>query len=315
MPASGFTVMRSDWTRNALYMNINYGKWNGAHTHNDMLDFEIYAYGKALAVDAGIGLTYDDPLYIPWYKSSRAHNMATVNDLNMDRESVEGENILWSSNPLLEYFSGEHSGYKRMGVLQRRQILFVDHRYWIVLDDLKCEKGGDTLSWYFHTPTTLVRDRQKYHSNDLPGILVYPLTGGESPRTGTSMASSTSDLTPGKTERINWIAFDQVSKVANTSRYNILLFPFRKDYDHIEYSAISGSHFRVKSPEGVDDVYVSSGVAKEGEIETDAPVLVLHREGTQPVRYSLVQGTFLRFNGKQVWSSAKPVAAEGLLPN
>jgi hypothetical protein len=315
MPASGFTVMRTDWTRDALYMNINYGKWNGPHTHNDMLDFEIYAYGKALAVDAGIGLTYDDPLYIPWYKSSRAHTMVTVNGRNMQRESVEGENIAWSSNPLLEYFSGEHRGYEQLGVHHRRQILFVNHRYWVILDDLKCEKGGDTLSWYFHTPTTLVSAGQGYHSTAQPGILVYPLTGGESPRTGTSMASSTSDLTPGKTERINWVAFDQISKIAGTLQYNVLLFPYRNGFTQTEYSAVSGTHFRVKGPEGSDDLYVSSAGVNDGEIETDAPVLVFHREGNQAIRYSLVDGTYLRVHRKQVWSSTKRIAAEGILPN
>ena len=315
MPASGFTVMRSDWTRNALYMNVNYGKWNGPHTHSDVLDFEMYANGKALAVDAGIGLTYDDPLYIPWYKSSRAHNMVTVNDRNMDRESIEGENIRWSSNPLLEYFSGEHRGYERMGVRHRRQILFVNHRYWVILDDLKCEKGGDTLSWYFHTPTTLVRNGLEYHSTGQPGILVYPLTGGESPRTGTSMASSTSNLTPGKTEQINWIAFDQISKAASTMRYNVLLFPYRDDRTPVEYAALSETHVRITSPDGTDDVYVSSGLTREAEIETDAPVLLLHREGNQTVHYSLVDGTYLRVRGKQVWGSTKRVAVEGIVPH
>jgi hypothetical protein len=315
MPASGFTVMRSDWTREALYMNINYGKWSGPHTHNDMLDFELYAYGKSFAVDAGIGLTYDDPLYIPWYKSSRAHNMVTVNDQNMQRESIEGENIKWSSQSLLEYFSGEHRGYEQMGVRQRRQILFVNHRYWIILDDLKCDKGEDTLSWYFHTPATLVQEGRGYHSTGQPGILVCPVTGGESPRSGTSMASSTSDLTPGKTERINWIAFDQISKASSTMRYNVLLFPYRESSTHIEYSAVSATHFRVKATNGLDDLYVSAGLTREGEIETDATVLILHHEGNGFVSYSLVDGTYLRIGGKRVWSSTKPISAEGVLPN
>ena len=314
MPASGFTVLRSDWTRDALYMNVNYGKWNGAHTHNDMLDFEIYAYGKALAVDAGIGLTYDDPLYVPWYKSSRAHNMVTVNDRNMDREGIEGEHVIWSEKPLLEYFSGEHRGYEKMGVRARRQIFFINHRYWVVLDNLKCEKGGDTLSWYFHTPTTLLHDEHGYHSDGQPGIIVYPLTGGRSSRTGTSMASSTSDLTPGKTEQINWIAFDQISEPASTIHYNILLFPFRDHRTNVEYAAVSKTHFRVTLSGETDDLYVSNGLMKEGGIETDASVLLLHREGDKTIRFSLVDGTYLRVGSRQLWNSRERTAAEGVIP-
>jgi hypothetical protein len=127
------------------------------------------------------------------------------------------------------------------------------------------------------------------------------------------MASSTSDLTPGKTERINWVAFDQISKVAGTLQYNVLLFPYRNGFTQTEYSAVSGTHFRVKAPEGSDDLYVSSAGANDGEIETDAPVLVLHREGNQAIRYSLVDGTYLRVHRKQVWSSTKRIAAEGIL--
>jgi hypothetical protein len=233
----------------------------------------------------------------------------------MERESIEGENIRWSSNPLLEYFSGEHRGYERMGMRHRRQILFVNHRYWVILDDLKCEKGGDTLSWYFHTPTTLVSDGRGYRGTGQPGILVYPLAGGEHPRTGTSMASSTSDLTPGKTERINWVAFDQISKAARTMQYNVLLFPYREKHTPVEYAAISETHFRIKSPDGIDDLYVSSGLSRDGEVETDAPVLLFHRGGNKTIRYSLVGGTYLRVSGTQVWSSPTRVAAEGIVRN
>ncbi|HTY58399.1 MAG TPA: heparinase II/III family protein, partial [Bacteroidota bacterium] len=88
MPASGFTVMRSDWTPRALYCSINYGPEAGFHTHRDMLDVELYAYGRPLAVDAGLGLTYDDTLYETWYRSSRAHNMVTVNDSSIEREGT-----------------------------------------------------------------------------------------------------------------------------------------------------------------------------------------------------------------------------------
>ncbi len=90
MPASGFSVMRTDWSPDALYLTVNYGPSAGFHSHFDLLDFELYAYGKPMAVDAGLGLTYDDELYHSWYRSSRAHNMVTVNDSNIAREGLRG---------------------------------------------------------------------------------------------------------------------------------------------------------------------------------------------------------------------------------
>ena len=313
MPASGFTVMRSGWTRDALYLNINYGKWNGPHTHNDMLDFELYAYGKALAVDAGIGLTYDDPLYVPWYKSSPAHNMVTVNNKNMDREKVEGENIVWSSSTSVDYFAGEHRGYEKMGVHHKRQIVFAKPRYWVILDDVSCENGGDTLAWYFHTPAVLARAENGFRSVGAPGVLVQTLDTGERTRTGKSMAASTSNLTPGMTEEINWLAFDQVSTAGSTSRFNVLLFPYKDSSESVNYSSVSNKHSVVRARGFSDDLYFSSTPFSEGDISTDAAFLLVHHQDGKPATYGVVEGTYLRVKGNDVWRSATRSSTEGVL--
>ena len=315
MPASGFTVMRTDWSRDALYMNINYGKWSGFHTHNDMLDFELYAYGKALAVDAGLGLTYDDPLYVPWYKSSRAHNMVTVNDQNIERETVQGEKIEWSSGSMLDYFAGEDRGYEKFGIHHRRQIAFVKPTYWIVRDELKCEKGGDTLSWYFHSPTPLVRLGEKYESTSAPGILVLPLAGVEGSRTGTGMAASTRDPAPGKTEEISWLALDQMTTAHSTKQFNVLLYPYRTTSPSVTYAKVSDAHFRVSGSDYSDDLYFSSVPIDDGEIATDALFLLVHKNPGKAARVSLVQGTYLRFRGVEVWNSSTRSSVERSLGN
>ena len=88
-PVSGFAVMRSDWTGRARYMLLNYGPDRVWHTHRDILDFEISAFGRALSIDAGLGVSYDDPLNNPWYNASRAHNMLVVDDGEIDRDQVK----------------------------------------------------------------------------------------------------------------------------------------------------------------------------------------------------------------------------------
>lgn len=310
MPASGFSIMRSDWSRDALYLNINYGKWNGSHTHSDLLDFEIYAYGKALAVDAGLGLTYDDSLYIPWYRSSRAHNMVTVNGQNLERETSEGKQVVWSSGKMLDYFAAEHDGYARLGVHHRRQIVFAKQHYWLVIDELKCEKEGDTLSWYVHTPAPLQRDDKRYHSITAPGILVIPVVGLERSRMGKAMAASTSNLSPGKTEEISWLAFDQITSAASTKRFVVLLAPYRQSPESVSCATISETHFRVTGTGFTDDLYVSSIPVNDGVTETDARCVFIHREDGQPMRVSLVEGTTLRINGREVWKSDNRVSME-----
>jgi hypothetical protein len=309
MPASGFTVMRTDWTTSALYMNLNYGEFAGFHTHNDMLDFEIYAYGKALAVDAGLGLTYDDSLYVPWYQSSRAHNMLVVNDRNIERKETVGRNIVWGSTPSLDYFSGEHDGYKNQGVHVQRRVGFVKPSYWVVLDEMQCAKSGDTLSWYLHSPTTLLPHGNGFVSSTFPGILVLPAGKPMTSRTGRGMAASTQDLTPGKTQEINWIAFDRLSAPgANTTA--VLLYPFKETAPAATLSFVSEGHYRLASSDIIDDLYYLSGSPKQDEIETDASfVLVRSRKG-MPERFSLVQGTYFRHRGREVWKSAEKMSVD-----
>jgi hypothetical protein len=315
MPQSGFTVMRTDWTRDALYMNLNYGTWNGPHTHNDMLDFEIYAYGKALAVDAGLGLTYDDSLYIPWYKSSRAHNMVVVNDQNMDRETVEGQDIVWSSSGSLEYFAGEHNGYAKLGAHDRRQIVFVKQKYWVVVDRLSCKQGGNTLSWYLHSPSTLAANGRGFQSSGAPGILVLPAEEGLKSRVGTCTAASTDDLTPGKTQMIHWVAFDQPTSEGSFKQFAILLCPYRDSSRNVEFTSLGTSHFLVKGSTFADHLYFSAGNLDDCTVSTDARFLLLHQEGGQSPRFALVDGTFLKINGRPVWRSARRTSAEDRLTN
>ncbi|MEK6571336.1 MAG: alginate lyase family protein [Bacteroidota bacterium] len=318
MPASGFTVMRSDWTRHALYMNINYGKFSGFHTHNDLLDFEVYAFGKALAVDAGIGLTYDDPLYVPWYQSSKAHNMVVVNDQNIERKDITGDNVVWSSTNGLDYFAGEHRGYVALGVYHRRHITFVKSKYWVVLDQLKCEKDGNTLSWYFHSPTHLIPLGMGFRSSSSPGILVMPARPGFNARVGKGYAASTRDLTPGKTEEIDWIAFEQTTTPNVTKEFPILLYPFRSETPMLEFSGISTEHYVLKAQDFTDHLYfpnrsdgVGTGPYDDGEVSTDAAFLLLHQESGQPLGFSLVDGTYFSYKGIEVWRSRQRSSIDG----
>ena len=312
MPASGFSIMRSDWTPQALYLSVNYGPAAGFHTHFDLLDVELYAYGKPLAVDAGLGLTYDDPLYEPWYRSSRSHNMVVVNDSNIARDNNQGENVHWGSTGSLDYFSGEHHGYARFGVRERRQIAFVKPSYWFMLDDLECNRSGDTLSWYFHSPTPLQPSGDGFVSATAPGIAVMPVGRQFPSRTGSGWAASTSVLIPGKTELIPWIRFDQIGSRDSTCQFAVLLSPFRAS-DHKQLAQrISSRHFSVTSDERTDHLYFAGGKFTDGTVETDAQFVLISLNSRGSAGYSLIEGTYLRYGGKPLWSAAKQGTAEGI---
>src|SRR5207247_967199 len=65
---TGFLTMRSDWSRQALYMAMNY---NGTlpeipGTYPDLLSFGIWANGRAYLTNAGTPVSYAHPLLRDW---------------------------------------------------------------------------------------------------------------------------------------------------------------------------------------------------------------------------------------------------------
>ena len=314
MPASGFSVMRTDWTPQALYLTVNFGPYAGFHTHFDMLDFEMYAYGKPLAVDAGIGLTYDDPLYNTWYRSSRAHNMVTVNDSSIEREGIEGQRIRWGTTRSVDFFSGEHSGYRRFGVLDRRQIAFVKPAYWFMLDDLVSSRTGDTLSWYFHTPERLAPSGAGFASISPPGIRIIPAGEMFPVRTGKGWGASSSTRLPGKAEQFPWIRFDQISSRDSVRHFALLLSPFRADEAAPTAMKISDRHFIVKSPGITDHLYFTNGKYSDGMLETNAEFVLLRVRQEGPPAYTLIEGTYLVYGGKKLFNSPTAGSHEGEIP-
>ena len=311
MPASGFSVMRTEWTPEALYLTVNYGPYAGFHTHFDMLDFEIYAYGKPLAIDAGIGLTYDDPLYNIWYRSSRAHNMVTVNDSSIEREGIEGERIRWGTTHSADFFSGEHSGYRRFGVLLRRQIAFVKPSFWFILDDVVSSHSGDTLSWYFHTPERLVPEGSGFASLSAPGIRIIPAGDVYPFRTGTGWGASSSMRVPGKTEQVPWIRFDRISSRDSVRQFALVLSPFRGQEEAPEAVRVSDRHFIVKSRENAEHLYFTHGAYSDGTLKTDAEFVLVRMQKDSPRAYVVIEGTYLIYGGKKVYDSPAASSYEG----
>ncbi len=314
MPASGFTVMRTDWTPEALTMTLSYGPFSGFHTHADVMAFELYGYGRALAVDAGIGMTYDDTLYVPWYKSSRAHNMVVVNDTNIDRERTEGKNIVWASTPSVEYFAGDHDGYAARGIHFRRRVAFVKPSYWFVLDKVSAGRAGDTLSWYFHSPTTLLPENNGARSRTAPGILVKAAGDDVIVRSGQGWAASTTDTSPGATEQVNWIRLDQITGSDSVYLFPVLLFPFREGNPSVRVSRVSERSYRVVDGDRTDTLIFPDGDYDEHGIATDGDLLVLQSEHSLPRTFTVTHATYVRYNGTEIWRSAVRMSMDGRFP-
>ena len=308
MPSSGFAVMRSDWTREARYLSVNYGPYGGPHTHNDLLDFELYAYGVPLAVDAGIGATYDDPLHEEWYRSTRAHNMVVVNGRNIRREGNRGEDVLWATTPPVEFFAASHRGYE--GIRQRRAILFVKPDYWIVDDQVEGARETDTLSWYLHTPTRVLPYQKGFQSTSSPGITILPAQTDLHTGVGQGWAASASDPLPARTELVSWVRFDQTGKKDTLSRFTMLLAPFRSGALKSSFQGFPDGRVVVTGPTYTDEIRFGPSTDPAALVQTDGAALWIRK---RPGRYHFVviDGTFLRYAGKEIWTSSERASHEG----
>ncbi len=117
-------------------------------THADMLHADIWFKGINLTMDAGSYRYYDNPPWNDGLKGTDVHNTIMIDNTHqMDR----GSRFIWTNwvkartryrlsdnQGLLDYFEGEHFGYKRLAnpVTHRRAIARIKDLYWIIVDDI-----------------------------------------------------------------------------------------------------------------------------------------------------------------------------------
>jgi hypothetical protein len=294
-------------------MILNHGRDAGPHTHADLLSFEAYAYGKPLALDAGIGTTYDDTLYVPWYKSSRAHSMVVLNGRNIDREGTTGDRIVWDTTSSLEYWAGSHGGYSKYGVGARRRVAFIRPSYWMIMDEMECQRGGDTLSWVFLTPEELTRTGRGVRSVSAPGVEVRCLE----PVSGTTVehvwAASPTDPDPGKTALVRRVALDRLTSPGRTVRFPVLLYPFRTADDSVSATRVSENHFLIHHGNITDHIYFPTDERDDGTVSTDAECVLVREMPDGSARLSVILATRLTYRGLSRWGSPRAASGEVMI--
>jgi hypothetical protein len=150
-PDAGYFFQRSGWGDDGCsysderFLVFDCGPLgDGGHGHYDLLNVEIYAYGRPLLVDPG-RYTYaeDGENLRRWFKGTAAHNTVCVDDMDqtpyrrgrpvgqvatgvfLGRRSVTGLDVLAGR--------AESPCYD---AIHTRQVSFVDDEYWVVEDEL-----------------------------------------------------------------------------------------------------------------------------------------------------------------------------------
>ncbi|OQW37444.1 MAG: hypothetical protein A4E19_13655 [Nitrospira sp. SG-bin1] len=121
----GYFVMRSGWSDRSSHLLIDcgpHGTMNCGHAHADALSFEYSASGVTWVVDPGTYTYTGDVQLRDYFRSTRAHNTLTVDDLS---QSTSGGPFSWSTigtsqaKAFIETsrwlcFRGQHEGYRRL---------------------------------------------------------------------------------------------------------------------------------------------------------------------------------------------------------
>jgi hypothetical protein len=164
LAASGFTILRDD----RFYVLINHGPIAGGHTHHDALSFELHIDHLPIAIDSGIGPSYDDPLYESWYTTPAAHNMLEVAGAKLDRANAQGQDCIFAPSPYVDYFAAAHHGYlQSAGIGHRRHFLLFHNQFLLLIEEINAFKSAE-LIWHLHRPFPLetVQKPKKPNSRD-----------------------------------------------------------------------------------------------------------------------------------------------------
>jgi hypothetical protein len=158
----GYFLMRDGWEKSDNYMLIDCGEHGAlasAHSHADMLSFELAAGGKTQLVDPGTYTYHKSEELRDHFRSSAAHNTLVIDDTSSSTtagkfkwQTIAKPDVKsWISQSRFDFFEGSHNGYEKLEspATHTRSILFLKNDYWIVRDYVET-RGDHTYQLNFH---------------------------------------------------------------------------------------------------------------------------------------------------------------------
>ncbi len=156
-PESGLYAMRSSWDKDAVSMVLKCGPDGGGHCQPDNGTFELYAAGRHLMPDAGSYIYSGDPEGRAWFRQTKVHQTLTLNGEN---SAYAPKLRLWKPSKDLDILVVENQSYPDL--LHRRAVLFVDKKYFVIVDEAIGTAAGDIDVHFQLAPGQAVFDQEKY---------------------------------------------------------------------------------------------------------------------------------------------------------
>lgn len=158
--SSGDLYSRSSWEEDAFYSSLHLKRLGGGHSHDDLLHFTLFAFGRDYLVDSG-RFSYVDNKWRQYFKDSRSHNTLAVdgepNSIYATTWSnsfeAKEEGVLTKIGKNYDYAEAVNTAYERLDdpVTLKRRMLYLKPEVWLLVDSFKGEQKH-TYSQFFNFP-------------------------------------------------------------------------------------------------------------------------------------------------------------------
>jgi hypothetical protein len=170
LPASGYYILRSDWSPRADYVCVDCGEQaagmrtdavpNSMHGHADCLAAIVWLRGRPTLVDSGLFAYNCGGAWEDHFRETAAHNTVRVDGRDQATHirkmawshSYRAELEAWSAANGQAWLIGSHDGYARgpHGVRHRRVVWMRPEHYVLVYDELVGTGSHDLeINWQF----------------------------------------------------------------------------------------------------------------------------------------------------------------------
>jgi hypothetical protein len=145
----GYVVMRSGYENDAHQLIFDVGPLSSpksGHGHADLLSIQCSVFGEPYLIDAGTYCYTSEPRWRDFFRSTAAHSAITVDG---EAQALSTGPFQWKNHPEArlrrsifgeeyDFADAEHHAYGRLAdpVTHRRRVIFIQRRYWLVVDDL-----------------------------------------------------------------------------------------------------------------------------------------------------------------------------------
>jgi hypothetical protein len=158
------------------------------HGHADALSITVNLEGQAILIDPNTYAYQEGYKWRDYFRSTRAHSTVVVNGQNQSEiwgaflwgRKACTQLLHWESTPEYDLAIAEQNGYKKLGVVHRRTVLF--HKPdWIIVVDRLLGQGQRSFEQLWHLPADCHVDTGPGHTKVSVGDAQFAIIPLEMP--------------------------------------------------------------------------------------------------------------------------------------